>query len=74
MAAVVPEDHAEAEPARQRPERANEPSRVRARTAVGDEAGRPVPHDLRVERRPVDPELHAPGAYRPVSFTAFIDW
>jgi hypothetical protein len=55
VAPVVPEDHAEAERARQRPERADEAPRVRAGAAVEDEAGHPVPHDLRVERRPVDP-------------------
>ena len=56
------------------PSERTEAARVRAGPAVGDEARRPVPHDLRVEGRTVDPELHAPGAYLPVSFTAFIDW
>ena len=55
------------------PSERTRPPGVRAGPAVGDEARRPVPHDLGVEGRPVDPELHA-AAYRPVSFTAFIDW
>src|SRR5262249_52317949 len=73
VAPVIPEDQTAAEAASQGAERADVPARVGARPAVEDEARRSVPHDLGVEGRPVDLELHA-GAYRPVSFTAFMDW
>ena len=52
--AVVPEDHAQTERVSQRTERADKRARVRTGTAVEDEAGCPLPHDLGVERRPVD--------------------
>jgi len=59
VAAVVPEDQPEPERGGEGPERADEAARVCAGPAVEDEARGPVPHDLGVERRPVDPELHA---------------
>jgi hypothetical protein len=54
VAAVVPEDHAQTERVSQWTERADKRARVRTGAAVEDEAGCPLPHDLGVERGPID--------------------
>ena len=58
---VVPEDETPREGSRERSERADQAAGIGAGAAVGDEARGPVPHDLRVEGRSVDRELHVPS-------------